>query len=310
MLSYLARRVLASIIPLVGVFLGVFLLARLSGDPSALYLPVTTSVEEREAFAERQGFDDPVLEQLLRYLQGVLQGDLGTSLRSGESALEMALRAFPTTLALAATAMLVAVLLAVVIGSVAALRPTGVMDRLSSGLSLAAASLPDFWIALVGIWIFSLSLGWLPTSGTGSAVAWILPIATLALRPLGVLVQFVRGAMIAALSEPYVKVARSKGASEARVVIAHALRNAAAPALTVAGDLMVSFINGAVVVETIFGFPGIGKLMIDSIVWREFAVLQAAVLVTSVAIFALNILIDIGYAVLDPRVRERKRVVA
>ncbi|WP_030106246.1 ABC transporter permease, partial [Actinoalloteichus caeruleus] len=133
---------------------------------------------------------------------------------------------------------------------------------------------------------------------------WILPIATLLIRPFGVLVQVVRGAMVTALAAPYTKVARSKGASEKRVVFGHALRNAAMPALTVAGDLTIGLVNGAVVVETIFGWPGIGKLMIDSILQRDFAVLQAAVLITALTIFALNILIDVCYALLDSRVRQ------
>jgi peptide/nickel transport system permease protein len=133
----------------------------------------------------------------------------------------------------------------------------------------------------------------------------VLPVATLLIRPFGVLVQVVRGAMVSALSAPYVKVARAKGASEPRVVFGHALRNAAAPALTVAGDLAVGLVNGAVVVETIFGWPGIGKLMIDSVLQRDFAVLQAAVLLTALAIFALNILVDLCHGLLDPRVRQR-----
>ena len=149
---------------------------------------------------------------------------------------------------------------------------------------MTAASIPDFWFAITGVWLFAVLLGVLPTSGVDSGLlSWILPIATLLIRPLGVLTQVVRGAMVSALSAPYVRLARSKGASDVRVVTHHALRNAAAPALTVAGDLAVGLINGAVVVEAIFGWPGIGKLMIDAILQRDFAVLQAAVLLTAVS---------------------------
>jgi peptide/nickel transport system permease protein len=193
---------------------------------------------------------------------------------------------------------------AVVVGSLAAYRPNSFADRVASLTSMTAASVPDFWFAIMGVLVFAVTLGWLPTSGTTGAAAWVLPVATLLIRPFGVLVQVVRGAMVTALSAPYVKVARSKGASEKRVIFGHALRNAAAPGLTVAGDLTVGLVNGAVVVETVFGWPGIGKLMIDSILQRDFAVLQAAVLVTAVTIFALNILIDLGYALLDARVRQ------
>ncbi len=157
----------------------------------------------------------------------------------------------------------------------------------------------------MGVLVFGVSLGLLPTSGVdGGFEVWVLPVATLLIRPFGVLVQVVRGAMVGALSAPYVKVARSKGASEKRVVFGHALRNATTPVLTVAGDLTIGLVNGAVVVETIFGWPGIGKLMIDSILQRDFAVLQAAVLLTAVTIFVLNIVIDICYALIDARVRQ------
>jgi peptide/nickel transport system permease protein len=302
-LTYLRKRIISSALPLVVVVIGVFALARLTGNPASLYLPLNATDQMRADFATRNGLDQPLLVQMADYFGGVLQLDFGTSLRTGESAAAMALRAFPATLQLAATTMVIAIILAVLVGSWAALKPNGIADRIASFVSMAAASIPDFWLAIVGIWVFAITLGWVPTSGVAGAEAWVLPIATLVMRPFGALVQVVRGAMVSALSEPYIKLARSKGASQTRVVTRHALRNAAAPALTVAGDLTVGLINGAVVVETIFGWPGIGKLMIDSILQRDFAVLQAAVLLTAIAIFVLNILIDLAYALLDPRVR-------
>ncbi|GLY13717.1 ABC transporter permease [Kineosporia rhizophila] len=306
MTGFLRRRAVTSLLPLIAVLLGVFFLARLTGDPANLYLPESATPEQRQNFIEANGLDDSVWAQMWDYLGGILTLDFGESLRTGESAATMALRAFPATLQLAFSTMLIAVVGAIVIGSWAAYRPNSVADRISSFLSMTAASVPDFWFAIVGVWIFAVSLGWLPTSGvTGGMASWVLPVATLVIRPLGVLTQVVRGAMVSALSAPYVRLARSKGAGDLRVVTHHALRNAAAPALTVAGDLMVGLINGAVVVETIFGWPGIGKLMIDSILGRDFAVLQACVLLTAVSIFVLNIVIDIGYALLDARVREK-----
>lgn len=303
MLTYLRKRIISSALPLVVVVVGVFALARMTGNPASLYLPLNATQQMRDDFTARNGLDQPLLVQMADYFGGVLRLDFGQSLRTGQDAAAMALRAFPATLQLAATTMVLAMILAVIVGCWAALNPNGIADRISSFISMAAASIPDFWLAIVGIWIFAITLGWVPTSGVSGASAWVLPIATLLLRPFGVLVQIVRGSMVSALSEPYIKLARSRGASELRVVTHHALRNAAAPALTVAGDLTVGLVNGAVVVETIFGWPGIGKLMIDSILQRDFAVLQAAVLLTAVAIFALNILIDMGYALLDARVR-------
>ena len=305
MLTLLRRRAVSSVIPLLVVVLGVFFLARLTGDPANLYLPLSATPEMRAEFAARNGLDEPLITQFGDYLAQVSHLDFGESLRTAQPAGEAVLRAFPATLQLAGWTMLLAIVGAVVIGSLAAYRPNSATDRIASFLSSTAASVPDFWIAIMGVLVFAVTLGWLPTSGTSGAAAWVLPVATLLIRPFGVLVQVVRGAMVSALSAPYVKVARGKGASELRVVFGHALRNAAAPALTVAGDLAVGLVNGAVVVETIFGWPGIGKLMIDSVLQRDFAVLQAAVLLTALAIFALNILVDLCHALLDPRVRQR-----
>lgn len=305
MFLFLRRRAVTSMLPLIAVLLGVFVLARLTGDPTSLYLPESATQAQREAFAARNGFDHSLWQQIADYFGGVVRLDFGESLRTGESAATMALRAFPATLQLAFATMLIAVIGAVLVGSWAAYRPNSPADRISSFMSMTAASIPDFWFAITGVWIFAVMLGVLPTSGVNDGfLSWVLPIATLVIRPLGVLTQVVRGAMVSALSAPYVKLARSKGADNVRVVSHHALRNAAAPALTVAGDLAVSLVNGAVIVETIFGWPGIGKLMIDSILGRDFAVLQAAVLLTAVTIFALNVVIDVCYALLDARVRE------
>ncbi|MEH6792976.1 ABC transporter permease [Rhodococcoides navarretei] len=309
MFRFLRRRIYTSLIPLFVVLLGVFFLARLTGDPTSLYLPESATQAQREAFRATNGFDQPVLTQLLDYFKGVVQLDFGQSLRTGEDASAMALRAFPATLQLAFATMFLAILGAVIIGCWAAYRPNSLADRISSLLSMTAASIPDFWFAIMGVYVFAILFGWLPTSGVDNGMlSWVLPIATLLIRPLGVLTQVVRGAMVSALSAPYVRLARSKGAGDLRVVTHHALRNAAAPALTVAGDLMVGLVNGAVVVEAIFGWPGIGKLMIDAILQRDFAVLQAAVLLTAVSIFVLNIVIDACYALLDARVRDKVKV--
>lgn len=303
MAAYLSRRILHSLVALAGLIVLVFFLARLTGDPTNLYLPLDASQEARQEFTEKHGFNDPLLEQFGRFLGGLAQFDLGHSIRKDRSALEVVLEAFPTTLRLAAVAMTLAFGLAIIIGALAAYRPGGLFDRLSTLTSLAGASAPDFWIAIVAILLFAVTLGWLPTSGTGDIGHWIMPVGVLLIRPFGLLTQVVRGAMITALSSPYVKTARAKGVRERAVIFVHALRNAMLPIITVAGDLTASLINGAVIVETVFGWPGVGKLMIDAVIQRDFAIIQAAVLVTAVAIFILNIVIDLLYGLLDPRVR-------
>lgn len=303
--DFLTRRTLYSLVSLVGLVVLVFFLARLTGDPTNLYLPLDASLEQRAEFRERHGFDDSLVVQFQRFLGDLARFDLGMSIRKARPALEVVLEALPTTLTLAAWTMSLAVVLAILVGSLAAVRPGGAFDRTASVLSLAGASAPDFWIAITGILVFAVSLGWLPTSGTGSLAHWIMPLAVLLVRPFGLLVQVVRGAMLTALSSAYVKTARAKGVPGRRVVFLHALRNSMLPVITVAGDQAAGIINGAVIVETVFGFPGVGKLMIDAITQRDFAVIQAAVLATAVLIFAMNILIDLAYAMLDPRVRYR-----
>jgi peptide/nickel transport system permease protein len=303
MLGYIGRRTYHSAISVIGLLTLVFFLTRLTGDPSALYLPLDSSLEAREAFARLNGLDQPIHVQFLDYLQNLLSLDFGQSLRQNRSAIEVALEAFPATLKLAFVAITLSTTLAVIFGALAAARPGSLFDRAVSLISLAGASTPDFWIAIVGILVFAVGFGMLPTSGTGTALHWIMPIVVLMLRPFGLLVQVVRGTMISVLASPYIKTARAKGMKRRRIIFGHALRNSLLPVITVAGDLTTGLINGAVVVETIFGWPGIGKLMIDSIIQRDFAVVQSTILVTAIAIFIVNIAIDLLYVALDPRIR-------
>ncbi len=301
--QYLGRRALHGLVSLIGLLVLVFFLARLTGDPTNLFLPLDASLEARQEFAERHGFTDPLLTQFGRYVGDLARLDFGISIRQQRPAMDAALEAFPTTLKLAAVTMTLAIGLALVVGALAAYRPGGLFDRTANVISLAGASAPDFWVAIVGILLFAVTLRWLPTSGTGTWLHWIMPIAVLLIRPFGLLVQVVRGTMIGALSSAYVKTARAKGVKERAIIFVHALRNSTLPVITVAGDQAAAIVNGAVIVETIFGWPGIGKLMIDSIIQRDFAIVQATVLLTAVAIFSMNIVIDVAYAVLDPRIR-------
>ena len=301
--SYVRTRMLYSAVSMAGLIVLVFFLARLTGNPVDLYLPIDTPVEVRNAFSRANGFDDPLLVQFGSFLSDLLRLDFGDSLRQQRPVLDLVLEAFPTTLALAAGAMTVALSIAIIIGSLAARKPNGVLDRFVNFISLVGASLPNFWVALVSVLVFAVWLRWLPTSGPGGISHWILPIAVLAIRPCGLIAQVVRGSMISALSSAYVKTARAKGVRTRSIVFVHALRNAMLPIITVAGDQAAGMINGAVVVEVIFGLPGIGKLMIDAIQYRDFALIQGGVIVTAAAIFALNVLIDGAYAVLDPRIK-------
>jgi peptide/nickel transport system permease protein len=306
MLRYLGKRALQSAVGLTVLIIAVFFLARLTGDPAKLLLPINAGEEMIAEFRAREGLDRPVVEQFGTYVWNGLQGDLGTSLRRHRPALDLVLEAYPVTLKLAFMSMAIVLVSASVVGSLAAYRPGGTVDRAVTVASLTTASAPDFWVAITAILIFAVTLQVLPTSGYGPDIRyWILPLGVLVLRPFGMLVQVVRASMISTLSSAYVRTARIKGMSERRVVYVHALRNAFLPIITVAADQAVGMINGLVIIETIFGFPGIGKLMIDSVLARDFPVVQASILVTAVAIFTLFILIDLAYVALDPRIRHR-----
>lgn len=302
-MASVTNRIVSSFVSLVALLVMVFFLSRLTGDPAALFLPLDATPQMIEQFRELHGLNDPLLVQFGHYVWDVLHLDFGESLRQSRPAIEVVMQAFAWTLQLALITVVLFTLAAIVIGSLAAFRPGGIFDRAASLLSLIGASAPDFWVAIVGITVFSIGLGWLPTSGTGSVWHWILPIAVLFIRPFGLILQVVRGSMVQAFGSAYVKTARAKGVRDRSIIFVHTLRNAMLPVITVVGDQAAALLNGAVVVETIFGFPGVGKLMIDSILNRDFNVILAAIMVTAVAIFIMNLVIDMAYALLDPRIR-------
>lgn len=300
----IGQRALTSLISLLGLVILVFFLSRLTGDPAALFLPVDASEEMRENFRELHGLNDPLLVQFGNYMADLVRGDFGDSLRRARPALDVVLEAFVWTLQLALITMTMVSVAAITLGALAAFHVGGFFDRIASLFSLIGASAPDFWVAIVAIVVFALGLGWLPTSGTGTVWHWILPVAVLFIRPFGLILQVVRGAMITALGSAYVKTARAKGVKNRAIIFVHTLRNAMLPVITVIGDQAAALLNGAVVVETIFGFPGVGKLMIDAILQRDFPVILAAIMVTALAIFLMNLLIDLCYGLLDPRIRQ------
>ncbi|WP_172332595.1 ABC transporter permease [Mangrovicoccus sp. HB161399] len=303
MQRFLAKRAVSSGVSLILLVIAVFFLSRLTGDPTDLYLPIDASQEARENFRALHGLDQPLIVQFFSYLGDLVRLDFGESIRRARPALEVVTEAFAWTLQLAVITMAIVSGAAITLGSLAAFNLGGIFDRIATFFSLIGASAPDFWVAIVAIVVFSVGFGWLPTSGTGTVWHWILPIAVLFIRPFGLILQVVRGSMITALGSAYVKTARAKGVGPRATIFVHALRNAMLPVLTVIGDQAAALLNGAVVVETIFGFPGIGKLMIDSILQRDFSVVLASIMVTAFAIFLMNILIDLAYAALDPRIR-------
>ncbi|ANK95479.1 MULTISPECIES: ABC transporter permease [Rhizobium] len=303
MLTYLGRRLLSGFITLLGVIIVVFFLSRLTGSPIDLFFPEGAEPAQIEAFNRAYGLDKPLIEQFGIFLVNVGQGDFGTSIWQQRPAMEAALSEMPMTLVLASIAMSISILVALVLGSLAAVYRFRAIDRIVTILSLMTSSMPHFWFALVGILIFAVQLRLLPTSGSNSWMSWILPVATVSIGPIGVLTQVVRGAMIDVLSSGYIRNARARGFSGRRIVYRHALRNAALPIISVAGDIAAGMVNGAVIVSVVFAFPGIGRLIVGAILNRDFPVLQACVVVVGISIILLNLLIDLICTVVDPRIK-------
>jgi peptide/nickel transport system permease protein len=303
MQNFLRRRLASSLVTLFGIVVITFFLARLTGNPTALYMPEGATQEMFDNFNRQHGYDQPLIVQFWNFVVDLSHFEFGRSIAQQRPAGIAALSALPQTLAIAALAMLVMLAISLFFGVVAAIRPFSRTDRSITFVSLGIGSLPDFWLALLGVLVFAVYFRWLPTSGQATAAAWVLPLLTLALPPSGTMIQVVRGAMIDALGSSYVQNARARGFSSLRLAFRHALRNAAMPIVTVAGDRAAHLINGTIIVSTIFAWPGIGALLVQSVLTRDFALLQASVFITGITIIVLNIVIDLIYSLVDPRVR-------
>lgn len=309
MVRYLVRRILYSLVVTLGVLIFVFFMVQMVGDPVKLMLPSdvpeSTYLEMREAL----GFNDPLPERFIREVGGWVRGDFGDSLWQQIPALPLALNRIPRTLFLTVVTLGFAVPVALALGSYSAIRPNSAVDRILTGISLAGISVADFWLGLMLILVFAVNLHWLPTSGFEgfSHLQYvILPALALAFRPIGRIAQVARSALVEEMEKPYILTARSKGLTEGQVVRRHALRNALIPTLTVVGDETATFLNGAVVIETIFAWPGIGQLFIQAIQRRDLPLVSACVFVVAVMTIALNLIVDLTYAGIDSRARVAK----
>jgi peptide/nickel transport system permease protein len=256
-----------------------------------------------EAMRQEMGFNDPLLVQFARYLGGLARGDFGDSIWQKVPAMPIVLDRLPATLYLAGVTMAVAIPLAVVLGIISAVRPRSIADRIVSVVSLVGVSIADFWLGLMLILLFAVQLTVLPTSGFGGLNYVILPAAALMVRPIGRISQVVRSAMLDQMSQGYVTTARAKGLRERVVVFSHTLKNAAIPIITMTGDEAASLLNGAVVIETLFGWPGVGILLIQAIQNRDLPLVEATAITIAIMIITLNLVVDLTYSLIDPRVR-------
>ena len=303
MRAYLFRRLVQSLYVVLGLSLLAFLILHLTGDPALVILPPYASAQEIAAFREKMGFNDPLYTQYLRFLGRALQGDFGASFLQGAPALGLILERMPATVELTAAAIAFAVLLAVPAGMVAALRKDRLLDYASMLLALLGQSMPAFWLGLMLLMFFSVKLDLLPVSGRGTLAHLILPAVTLGSFVAARIARLTRSEMLEVLGQDFVRTARAKGLTELAVVAKHAFKNSLVPVVTIVALELGTILGGAVITETIFSWPGVGRLMVDSISERDFPVVQAGVFVIAVVFVAINLIVDVLYAYLDPRIR-------
>lgn len=303
---YVARRLLQSVFVVFGVVTVVFFVLQLTGDPVRIMMGETATEEDIQNVRRRLGLDRPIHEQYLAFLGKAIRGDFGESVRQrGQPAMEIVMSRYPATLRLAFLALAVSVLLATIFGVISAVRRYTLLDNVVMFLALIGQSVPNFWLGIMLILIFAVQFGWLPSQGfgDGSPKYLLLPVLTLAAPGLARLTRLVRSGMLEIMGHDFVRTARAKGLRESRVIFGHALKNAAIPLVTVIGLDMGALLGGAVVTEQIFAWPGVGQEVIIAINGRDFPVVQAAVFVVATSFVLINLIVDLLYTWLDPRVR-------
>jgi peptide/nickel transport system permease protein len=300
--SYILRRLLLTLPVLAGIVVITFLLTRLSGDPTDLLLPPNATDEAPEAFRTVNGLDRPLWEQFVTFALKALTGDFGTSLRFEQPAMQLVLDRLPATAELAAATMAIALFIGIPAGVIAATQRGSAADALIRAIMLLGQAVPSFFLGVLGIIVFAVWLRWLPTGGRGDWTQLVLPATTLAFNLVALIARVTRSCMLDVLKQDYVRTARAKGVWERRVIWLHALRNAFIPVLTVIGLQVGLLLGGVVVTETIFSWPGVGRLAIQAIYARDFPVVQAVVFVFAVIFVLVNLVVDLLYALLDPRI--------
>ncbi len=304
MISYIIRRVLLAIPVLLGVVTLVFLSLRLMpGDPALIMAGEAAPQEVVERIRDQLGLDRPLFVQFGIYMGNLLRGDLGQSVRTRRPvSREIGVR-FPATMELASASMAIAVLLGLIAGLISATRQYSLVDYGTMVAALIGISVPVFWFGLMAMWVFSVQLGWFPVGGRGTLRHLVLPAITLGAMSTGMIARMTRSSMLEVLRQDYVRTARAKGLTDRVVQMKHALRNALIPVMTIAGLQFGTLLGGSVLTETVFTWPGVGRLMVDSIMNRDYPVVQGAVLLIAVVFTGVNLLVDITYSIVDPRIR-------
>ena len=300
---YVARRLAQALIVLLGISVVVFVILHLTGDPTLLMLPPDVTAEEVARFRKAMGFDDPLPVQYWRFLRGVLRGNFGNSLRHDEPALGLVFERMPATLELTLVALGVAMLLAIPAGIVSAVFRNTALDYVSTVVALIGQAMPTFWLGIMLILVFAVGFQILPSSGRGGLMHLLLPALTLGLFTAARTMRLTRSALLEVLGQDYVRTARAKGVAERGVVWKHALRNASIPIITIVGLELGTLLGGAVITETIFAWPGVGRLSVQAIYNRDYPLVQASVFVLASIFVVVNLAVDLVYTYLDPRIR-------
>jgi ABC-type dipeptide/oligopeptide/nickel transport system permease component len=300
---YILKRLFHSIFVLVGISLVVFIILHLTGDPAALLMPMDATPEQVAQFRKEMGFTDPVIVQYWRFFKGTLRGDFGNSFRHSQPALDLVLERMPATIQLTIAALVLALFIAIPVGIFSAIKRNTLLDHIGMTGALLGQSTPVFWLGIMLILIFSVTLQWFPSSGRGEIQHLVLPAITLGMFSMARTARMMRSSMLEVLGQEYIKTAKAKGLAPGVVILKHALKNASIPVVTIIGMELGTLLGGAVITETIFAWPGVGRLAVQAIYNRDYPVVQAAVFILASIFVLVNLIVDIIYTYLDPRVK-------
>jgi len=305
MRTFIIRRLLLTAVMLFLVTLTAFLLAHLTGDPIRLMVPEDATERQIAELRHELGLDRPLTILFAEYVTHALRGDLGASIRYRKPTLSLILERLPATVQLSSAAMAIALVIAIPSGIISAVRPGSILDAVTSTAAIVGQALPPFWIGIMLIVLFAVHLGWVPAAGRGGLGHLVLPAITLSLFPMARLARVLRSSLLDVLQEDYIRTARAKGLAELRVLVRHGLRSACIPLLTVAGLTYGSILGGTVITESVFAWPGVGRLALEAVYNRDFPLVQAIVLVAASMFIFINLFVDLAYGWLDPRIRLR-----
>ena len=306
MARFILLRILFAFVALIGIVIMIFFLVRTSGDPMSLLSSPNLSEEQYEYIKERLGLDKSWGEQFVIYMGDLAQGDLGESLIKEKPVIDMLKDALPNTLLLIIPSFVIAMLLSLILGILAATYRDSFWDNGVKFLAVLGQALPGFWVAIMAVMIFSVNLRWLPVAGMNTLGHYVLPVGTMVFFILPGMMRLVRSGMLDVFDSEYIKLARIKGLPERVVIFKHALRNALITPLTVSGMIFAMLITGAVITEQVFNWPGIGRLIVSAAFERDFPVVQAITIITAIFVLGINLLVDISYAYIDPQIRYQK----